>query len=51
MVRPFGFDAGIRSLQITLEGISRKVAREIVDGKVTSVHLTEANLKQYLPKY
>ena len=51
VVRPFGFDAGIRSLQRTLEGISRKVAREIVDGKVTSVHLTEANLKQYLPKY
>jgi ATP-dependent Lon protease len=51
VVRPFGFDAGIRSLQRTLEGIVRKVAREIVEGKVTSVKLTEQNLKQYLPKY
>lgn len=51
VVRPFGFDAGIRSLQRTLEGVTRKVAREIVEGKVTSVKLTEQNLKQYLPKY
>ncbi len=51
IVRPFGFDAGIRSLQRTLEGVTRKVAREIVEGKVTSVKLTEQNLKQYLPKY
>lgn len=51
VVRPFGFDAGIRSLQRTLEGIARKVAREIVEGKVTSVKLTDQNIKQYLPKY
>ncbi len=51
VVRPFGFDAGIRSLQRTLEGIARKVAREIVEGKTTSVKLSEQNLKQYLPKY
>jgi len=51
VVRPFGFDAGIRSLQRTLEGIARKVAREIVEGKNTSVKLTEQNIKQYLPKY
>lgn len=51
IVRPFGFDAGIRSLQRTLEGITRKVAKEIVEGKVTSVTLNESNIKQYLPKY
>lgn len=51
VVRPFGFDAGIRSLQRTLEGVARKVAREIVEGKTTSVKLTEQNIKQYLPKY
>jgi ATP-dependent Lon protease len=50
IVRPFGFDSGIRNLGRTLESICRKVAREIVEGKVTEVNLTEANLKYYLPK-
>lgn len=51
IVRPFGFDAGIRTLQRTLEGISRKVAREIVEKKSTAVRLTNENIKLYLPKY
>jgi ATP-dependent Lon protease len=51
VVRPFGFDAGIRTLQRTLEGVTRKVAREIVEGKSTAVHLTNENIKMYLPKY
>lgn len=51
IVRPFGFDAGIRTLQRTLEGIARKVAREIVEKRSTAVHLTTENIKMYLPKY
>lgn len=51
ITRPFGFDAGIRTLQRTLEGIVRKVAREIVEGKATTVRLTNENIKLYLPKY
>lgn len=51
IVRPFGFDAGIRTLQRTLEGVARKVARELVEKKTTAVHLTNDNIKQYLPKY
>jgi len=51
VVRPFGFDAGIRTLQRTLEGVARKVARELVEKKTTAVHLTNENIKQYLPKY
>ncbi len=50
IVRPFGFDSGIRSLGRTLEAICRKVAREIVEGKTTSVTLTAENLKYYLPQ-
>ncbi len=50
IVRPFGFDSGIRSLGRTLESICRKVAKQIVEGEVTSVHLTQDNLKYYLPK-
>jgi len=50
VVRPFGFDTGIRSLGRTLESISRKVAKEIVEGKSTKVFITADNLKYYLPK-
>jgi ATP-dependent Lon protease len=50
IVRPFGFDTGIRSLGRTLESICRKVAKEIVDGKTKRVVITADNLKYYLPK-
>jgi len=50
VVRPFGFDTGIRSLGRTLESISRKVAREIVEGKTKKVIITAENLKYYLPQ-
>lgn len=50
VVRPFGFDTGIRSLGRTLEAMARKVAKDIVEGKTTKVYITAENLKQYLPK-
>jgi ATP-dependent Lon protease len=50
IVRPFGYDSGIRSLSRTLEGICRKVAKEIVEGKTKKVILTADNLKYYLPQ-
>jgi len=50
IVRPFGYDSGIRSLGRTLESICRKVAREIVEGKITGIRLTADNLKYYLPQ-
>lgn len=50
IVRPFGYDSGIRALGRTLESICRKVAKDIVEGKATQVVLTAENLKYYLPK-
>jgi len=50
IVRPFGFDSGIRSLGRTLESVCRKVAKEIVEGKSQKVVLTQENLKYYLPQ-
>jgi ATP-dependent Lon protease len=50
IVRPFGYDSGIRSLGRTLESICRKVAKEIVEGKHQKVMLTKENLKDYLPQ-
>lgn len=50
IVRPFGYDSGIRSLGRTLESICRKVAKEIVEGKTDKIYLTQENLKYYLPQ-
>ncbi|MFZ2664019.1 MAG: AAA family ATPase [Patescibacteria group bacterium] len=50
IVRPFGYDSGIRSLSRTLEAICRKVAKEIVEGNTKKVVITADNLKYYLPQ-
>lgn len=51
IVRPLGFDSGIRTLERTINGVCRKVAREMVEKKATTFHLTTANVKQYLPSW
>lgn len=51
IVRPLGFDTGIRSLGRTLEAMARKVAKEIVEGAHQGVLITQENLKHYLPSY
>lgn len=49
IVRPLGFDSGIRTLERTINGIARKVALQIVEGQITSLHLSADNIKPYLP--
>lgn len=49
IIRPLGFDSGIRSLERAIEGICRKVARMIVEGKTQSVNITSENVKEFLP--
>lgn len=51
IVRPLGFDAGIRTLERTIEGIARKVARLIVEGKGNKFVITTQNVKDFLPQY
>ena len=51
IVRPLGFDAGLRTLERTIDGIARKIARQIIEGKGKHFHLTLENIKQYLPDY
>jgi ATP-dependent Lon protease len=48
IIRPLGFDSGIRSLERTIEGICRKAARLIVEGKTQSVNVNEENVKEFL---
>lgn len=50
IVRPLGYDAGIRTLERNIDGVVRKVARLIVEGKAQSVHLGPDNVKQFLPQ-
>ncbi len=51
IVRPLGYDAGIRTLERTINGICRKIARMTVEGKSNSYHLTEENIKDFLPTW
>lgn len=51
MVRPLGFDAGIRTLQRTIQGAARKAARIIVEGKYNKVEIGPDNYKIFLPSY
>lgn len=51
IVRPLGYDAGMRTLERTIEGIVRKIAREYVEGKTKQLTLTPENIKAYLPSY
>jgi ATP-dependent Lon protease len=51
IIRPLGFDSGIRSLERTVEGVCRKVAKIIVEGRAQSIRLDANNIKEYLPQY
>lgn len=51
IVRPLGYDAGIRTLERTIEGICRKIAKMIVEGKSRSFHITTENMKEFLPTW
>ncbi len=50
VVRPLGYDAGIRTLERTIDGVVRKIAKEMVEGKIQSVKVTLENVKEYLPQ-
>jgi ATP-dependent Lon protease len=49
LTRPLGFDAGIRTLERTIEGLVRKVAYKMVSGKGTTFVITEANVIDFVP--
>ncbi|PIR61875.1 MAG: hypothetical protein COY81_01115 [Candidatus Pacebacteria bacterium CG_4_10_14_0_8_um_filter_43_12] len=51
IVRPLGYDMGIRTLQRTLEGAVRKAARIIIERGYNEVVLNKDNRKIFLPQY
>jgi ATP-dependent Lon protease len=50
IVRPLGYDAGIRTLERNIDGVVRKVAMMLVEGKAQNVHVTSQNVKTFLPQ-
>lgn len=48
VVRPLGFDAGMRTLERTIQGAIKKMARMIVEGKATKFKITPENVKQFI---
>ncbi len=53
VIRPLGYDSGMRSLERTIEGICRKTARMIVEGKIPqngTIAINPQNIKEFLPQ-
>ncbi len=48
IIRPLGFDSGIRSLERAIEGICRKAARLIVEKKTEQVVVNGENVKEFI---
>ncbi|MDO8551558.1 MAG: AAA family ATPase [bacterium] len=51
IVRPLGYDAGIRTLERTINGICRKVAKLKIEKKGTKFQITASNVKDFLPNW
>lgn len=51
IVRPIGYDSGIRLLKRTIDSLARKVAYMRVKGEVNQVVLSEHNLKNFIEEY
>jgi ATP-dependent Lon protease len=49
IIRPLGFDGGIRTLERTVNNMVRKTAMQIVTGQTKQVIVNEQNLNDYLP--
>ncbi|MEK7565790.1 MAG: AAA family ATPase [Patescibacteria group bacterium] len=50
IVRPLGFDAGIRTLERTINNMVRKSARFLLANPNQKIIITEQNLPQFLPQ-
>lgn len=51
IIRPLGYDSGIRSLDRAISGMCRKAAQIIVEGRAQTVNITSTNVKQFLPQW
>ena len=49
LVRPLGFEPGIRSLERMIDAMVRKVAYKIVSGQGTAFVINDANMREFFP--
>ncbi|MDP3724483.1 MAG: AAA family ATPase [bacterium] len=49
IVRPLGFDAGLRTLERSIQTMTRRMAKLMVEGKAQTFHVNAENLRTYLP--
>ncbi|RMD77230.1 AAA family ATPase [Candidatus Dojkabacteria bacterium] len=50
VIRPLGFDAGVRQLERTLMDLARKTALRIVQGQGKKFVITKDNFRQFIPE-
>jgi ATP-dependent Lon protease len=50
IVRPLGFDGGIRSLKRNIEGMVRKISKRVVEGNPGPYNITAENLKEFISR-
>ncbi len=48
IVRPLGFDPGMRSLERNIQNVCRKIAKKVVEGQGESFHINNNNLKEFI---
>ncbi len=48
LIRPVGFDAGLRQLERNLATIARRAARKILEGKPTPITVTQENIRDFV---
>jgi ATP-dependent Lon protease len=51
IVRPLGYDAGVRMLRRNIYAITRRVAKKILLGEGTTFRITQENLKEFLASW
>jgi ATP-dependent Lon protease len=51
LVRPLGYDPGIRGLDRLITGICRKAATMVISGQADTVQVNSDNVKQFLPEW
>jgi ATP-dependent Lon protease len=51
LIRPLGYDPGIRGLDRLITNICRKAAMLIISGQAETVRVTPDNIKQFMPEW
>lgn len=51
IIRPLGYDSGIRSLDRLISTMCRRAAQMIIEGKAQNIKITNNNVKQFLPQW